>query len=47
VGISHLAPHLSDLAGTRGRWWIWQGAGWFLLVLTLVVLMMIAPVALR
>ena len=30
----------------RGRWWIWQGAGWFLLVLMLVVLMMTAPVAL-
>ena len=29
----------------RGRWWIWQGAGWFLLVLMLVVLMT-APVAL-
>jgi hypothetical protein len=24
----------------RGRWWIWQGAGWFLLALMLVVLMM-------
>ena len=31
----------------RGRWWIWQGAGWFLLVLMLVVLTMTAPVALR
>jgi hypothetical protein len=29
----------------RGRWWIWQGAGWFLLVLTLVVLTMTVPVA--
>ena len=29
----------------RGRWWIWQGAGWFLLVLMLVVLTMTAPVA--
>ncbi|WP_148685000.1 hypothetical protein [Mycolicibacterium tusciae] len=31
----------------RGRWWIWQGAGWFLLVLMLVVLMMTVPVALQ
>jgi hypothetical protein len=30
----------------RGRWWIWQGAGWFLLMLMLVVLGMTAPVAL-
>ncbi len=30
-----------------GRWWIWQGAGWFLLVLMLVVLTMTVPVALR
>jgi hypothetical protein len=29
----------------RGRWWIWQGAGWFLLVLMLVVLTMTVPVA--
>lgn len=29
-----------------GRWWIWQGAGWFLLVLMLVMLMMLAPAAL-
>jgi hypothetical protein len=29
-----------------GRWWIWQGAGWFLLVLMLVELTMTAPVAL-
>jgi hypothetical protein len=29
-----------------GRWWIWQGAGWFLLALMLVVLTMTAPVAL-
>jgi hypothetical protein len=27
----------------RGRWWIWQGAGWFLLVLMLVVLTMTLP----
>ena len=30
----------------RGGWWIWQGAGWFLLVLMLVVLMMTVPAAL-
>jgi hypothetical protein len=30
----------------RGGWWIWQGAGWFLLVLMLVVLGMTAPMAL-
>ncbi len=30
----------------RGGWWIWQGAGWFLLVLMLVVLTMTVPVAL-
>lgn len=30
----------------RGRWWIWQGAGWFLLALMLVVLMMATPAAL-
>ena len=30
----------------RGGWWIWQGAGWFLLVLMLVVLAMTAPLAL-
>lgn len=29
-----------------GRWWIWQGAGWFLLMLMLVELTMTAPVAL-
>lgn len=29
-----------------GRWWIWQGAGWFLLVLMLVELTLTAPVAL-
>ena len=29
-----------------GRWWIWQGTGWFLLVLMLVELTMTAPVAL-
>ena len=27
----------------RGTWWAWQGAGWFLLVLTLVTLTMGAP----
>lgn len=30
----------------RGRWWIWQGAGWFMLLLMLVVLVMTAPSAL-
>jgi hypothetical protein len=30
-----------------GRWWIWQGAGWFLLVLMLAVLTMTVPVALH
>lgn len=30
----------------RGGWWIWQGAGWFLLVLMLVVLTMTVPPAL-
>ncbi len=30
-----------------GRWWIWQGAGWFLLVLMLVVLTTTVPVALH
>jgi hypothetical protein len=29
----------------EGRWWIWQGAGWFLLALMLVVLFMTAPQA--
>lgn len=31
---------------SRGRWWIWQGAGWFMLVLMLVVVLMTAPIAL-
>jgi hypothetical protein len=30
----------------RGRWWIWQGAGWLLLGLMLVVLTMTVPRAL-
>lgn len=30
----------------QGRWWIWQGAGWLLLVLMLVVLFLVAPTAL-
>jgi hypothetical protein len=30
----------------RGRWWIWQGAGWFLLALMLVMLSMTVPRAL-
>lgn len=30
----------------RGRWWIWQGAGWFMLLLMAVVLMMTVPIAL-
>ena len=30
----------------RGRWWVWQGAGWFLLALMLMVLFMTAPRAL-
>jgi hypothetical protein len=30
----------------HGGWWIWQGAGWFLLLLMLVVLGMTAPTAL-
>jgi hypothetical protein len=29
-----------------GRWWVWQGAGWFLLALMVVVLFMTAPQAL-
>ena len=29
----------------RGRWWIWQGAGWFLLMLMMVMLTMTAPMA--
>lgn len=29
----------------RGRWWIWHGAGWFLLTLTLVAIMMTTPAA--
>lgn len=29
----------------RQRWWIWQGAGWFMLVLMAVVLVMTAPAA--
>lgn len=29
-----------------GRWWIWQGAGWFLLVFMLVMLRMSTPAAL-
>jgi hypothetical protein len=31
---------------TRGGWWIWQGAGWFLMMLMLLVLTMTAPLAL-
>ena len=31
---------------TRGRWWIWQGAGWFLLALMLMALTMTVPRAL-
>lgn len=31
----------------RRRWWIWQGAGWFMLLLMLVVLVMTAPAALQ
>lgn len=27
-------------------WWIWQGAGWFLLVLMMLMLTMTAPIAL-
>jgi hypothetical protein len=30
----------------ESRWWVWQGAGWFLLALMLVVLFMTAPLAL-
>jgi hypothetical protein len=30
----------------RAGWWIWQGAGWFLLVLMMVVLTMTVPPAL-
>jgi hypothetical protein len=30
----------------RGGWWIWQGAGWFLLVLMLVVYTATTPIAL-
>jgi hypothetical protein len=30
----------------RGGWWIWQGAGWFLMLFMLVVLTMTAPLAL-
>lgn len=30
----------------RGGWWIWQGAGWFLMLLMLVVLAMTVPAAL-
>jgi hypothetical protein len=30
----------------RGRWWIWHGAGWFLLAFMLVALTMAAPAAL-
>ncbi|HUO36381.1 MAG TPA: hypothetical protein VMU34_00315 [Mycobacterium sp.] len=30
----------------RGGWWIWQGAGWFLMVLMTVVLAMTVPAAL-
>ena len=29
-----------------GRWWVWQGAGWFMLALMLVVLFMTVPRAL-
>lgn len=29
-----------------GGWWIWQGAGWFLMMLMLVVLFTTAPAAL-
>ena len=27
----------------QGRWWIWQGAGWFLLAVMLVTLVMTVP----
>lgn len=30
----------------EGRWWIWQGAGWFLLTLMILVVTMTAPFAL-
>ena len=30
-----------------GRWWIWQGAGWFLLALMLLVLTITGSAALR
>jgi hypothetical protein len=29
----------------RGTWWAWQGAGWFLMVLMFVTLVMGAPIA--
>ncbi|OBK38864.1 hypothetical protein A5658_25815 [Mycobacterium sp. 1245111.1] len=31
---------------TEGTWWAWQGAGWLLMVLTFVSLVMGAPIAL-
>ncbi|OBK97873.1 hypothetical protein A5645_05100 [Mycobacterium asiaticum] len=30
----------------RGRWWVWQGIGWFLLALMLAVLFMAVPASL-
>lgn len=30
----------------RGPWWVWQGAGWFLLALMVVVLTLTTPAAL-
>lgn len=30
----------------QGRWWVWQGVGWFVLALMLVVLTMTVPLAL-
>jgi hypothetical protein len=43
-----LAAFVRTLQAWRAnmRWWIWQGAGWFMLMLMLVVLVMTAPPAL-
>ncbi|MFZ0832819.1 MAG: hypothetical protein WAM92_07000 [Mycobacterium sp.] len=44
-GVWAFVRTIQEWRALRG-WWIWQGAGWFLLVLMLVVLSMTMPTAL-
>lgn len=44
-GVWAFVRTIQEWRAMRG-WWIWQGAGWFLLVLMLVVLTMTVPPAL-